>query len=164
MAFPVLREENAAQIRMSRETDAEKIENFALQPIGARPYRNKRIHDGIVSRQADAKPDSVAPGDGDQVIIQFEARLDGKTVDAGGIGKEVKLKGGVLAASLGGAAQQFARHDDGCFAAKLNDLGDGFWIPRAQMFDHNISALVGAVRHSVQRNSRKRRRGLLMPV
>src|SRR5258708_13495420 len=91
MAFPILREEDAAQIRMSREADAEKIENLALQPIGARPDRNKRIHDGIVSRQADAKPDSVAPGDGDEAVVHFEARLELETVSASGIGEEVKL-------------------------------------------------------------------------
>jgi hypothetical protein len=164
MAFPVFGEEDAAQIRMTGEANAEKVENLALEPVGARPNRDKRIHDSIAAGESDAETNLVAPRDGDEVVVHFETRLKGKTVDAGGVREKIKLQRDVFAASRGGGAQKLGRNNDGRLAAKLDYLGDGFRIPRAQMFDHNISALFGALRHSFRHSFRKSRRGLFMPV
>ncbi len=48
MTFPVFRHLNAPQIGMSVETDAEQIEDLALEEVGARPDRRERF-DGRAS-------------------------------------------------------------------------------------------------------------------
>ena len=84
MAFPIVRHQDAEQVGMIAEADAEQIEDFALVPVGAAPDAGDRIDLGIGARQrgtsrAGARLRSMRV----QVVDDFEARLGGIPVDRG---------------------------------------------------------------------------------
>ena len=100
-------------------------------------------------------------GDRNEMVIQFEARLMRKSVNACGIGDQVKLQIRMVATAFGHGPQYLPRQNDGRFAAEFNHFLDGVWIPRTQVLDDNISALAGILGH---RFESLRRRLVLMPV
>src|SRR6266446_5256819 len=70
MSLPAVRKQNALEVRMSVELDAEHVEDFALQPVGRSPERNgtwqalvlgyERLHaDALVARKRIEHPDHV---------------------------------------------------------------------------------------------------------
>ena len=146
MSFPIIGKNDAAQIDVTRKANAKQIEDFALQPIGAWPYGDKRIDDRIFAVKADFQPQAVAAGDGNQFVVQFEARLMGKAVHAGGIRQEVEVEFAVLATSFRKRTKRFAGNDNGRFSAVLEDFSHRFGIPCAQVFSDNTSVL-GGLRH-----------------
>ncbi len=44
MSFPIRRQEQATQIRMIVEANAEQIENFALEPVRSRPDAGHAVY------------------------------------------------------------------------------------------------------------------------
>src|SRR2546422_6092544 len=60
MPRPVLRHEDAAQVRVAVEDDAEKVEHLALLPVGVAPHNRYRGDDGVVARGADLEGEEVA--------------------------------------------------------------------------------------------------------
>ena len=129
------------------EAHAEKIEDLALHPVRPWPYRNDRIDDGIVPGQANAQANFVAARDARQVVIQLEARLEREPVHANNVGEEVEVKGCVLPAAVGSAANQLARHSDRDFSAKFADALDRARIPLAQPLSYKISVGIRLHRH-----------------
>ena len=132
---------------MSVEANSHEIEDFALQPAASGPYGNQRIDDRIGAGYARAQSDFGFLGNGNQVVIQFEARLNRKTIHGGRIGKQIKLQR--IAAVFGGGAEQFARHQQRCFAMKLDDFGNRVWVPGANSFGYNISVLTATLCHDL---------------
>src|SRR5713226_5713041 len=70
MALPAVRKQNALEVRMSIELDAEHVEGLALQPVGRRPEGDRtwqalaigdeRLHaDALVARKRIEHPDHV---------------------------------------------------------------------------------------------------------
>ncbi len=56
MAFPFIGQQDAPQVRMTLEADAEKIEILALVPIGGGPDREDRTNRGVISRELYFEP------------------------------------------------------------------------------------------------------------
>src|SRR5208283_432792 len=111
--FKAIGQKDAAQVRMAGKLDAKEVKNLAFQPVGAGPDRFQRIHHGMLDAYAGAQADTVAPRNGNQMIAQFEAGLDGVTVNAGGVAQQVEQQSGVLFTFLSRGAQQLFRNDDG---------------------------------------------------
>ena len=146
---------------MASKTYAKKVENFALEPVGARPDGNKAIHDRVGASQADLQADSVATGDGNEVIIQLETGLVRETINASCIGEEIELKAGGVPTPLGDGAKDLAREDDTSFAPKFNDFLNGIGIPRSEVSGHDTSTLSSIFSHGI---AALRSRLILMPV
>ena len=149
MPFPIIRKNDAAQIGVTRKANPKKIEDFALQPIGARPDGDQRIDDRIVTVKADLEAQAVAAGDGNQFVVQFETRFMGETIHAGGIGEEVEIEFAVLATSLRKRAKRFVGNNNGGFSAVLKDFSHRVGIPCAQVVSYNTSVL-GGLRHNLE--------------
>ena len=67
--------EDAAQIRVTGEQDAEQVEGFALEPVGARPDVDHRIDDGIFGvLAARANAQALVVGDRQQLVGNRETR------------------------------------------------------------------------------------------
>jgi len=131
---------------MAVEVNAHQIEDFALKPASAEPNGNERVNVRLIAGNAGAKANLRLFRNRSEVIVQFEPRLNGEAIDASGVGEKIELQG--VATFLCGGAQQAVRDHNRRFAVKLDHFFYGFCIPCTQMFDHNISALIGIVRHS----------------
>src|SRR6266516_4548720 len=88
VTLPILGHQNAAQIRMPSETNAEHVENFALEVVGARPHRSERFDGRISAVQANFQPNALFVRDGKQMVDDFESGLGGIPVHAREVGKE----------------------------------------------------------------------------
>src|SRR6266849_6129322 len=55
VALPIVGEENPAKVGVALKANPEKIEDFTLHPIGARPDGADRVNDGISAGQMDAQ-------------------------------------------------------------------------------------------------------------
>src|SRR5271157_5054707 len=146
-SFKAIGQEYAAQVRMAGKLDTKEVENLALQPVGAGPDGFQRIHHGMLDAYAGAQADTVAPRNGNQMIAQFEAGLDGVTVNAGGVAQQVEQQSGVLFTFLSRGAQQLFRNDDGRLPAVLDHLSYRLRVPGTKVFDNNMSACLGELRH-----------------
>src|SRR6266852_2538355 len=160
VTFPVVRHQDAAQIGMAIEANPEEIEDFPLEPIGAGPDGNERIHNSITGGEAYLQTQALAAGNRNQLIVDLETRLERVAVDAGGVAQQIKPEIFVATTALGNVAQHVARNDDGRLATKLDHFTDRVRAPSTQSLDHNISILVAVLRHS-SRIPQKRR--LLTP-
>ena len=90
---------------MAFKADAEKVENLALEPVGAGPYRHERVDDRMLNAEARSESNAIAPRDRQQVIVEFQAGFDREAVDAGGVTQKVEIERGVVAALLGRGAK-----------------------------------------------------------
>src|SRR5436309_9019131 len=57
---PVLRHEDAAEVGVALEDDAEEVEDLALLPVGVAPQAGHRGDDRIVARRVDLEREEVA--------------------------------------------------------------------------------------------------------
>jgi len=126
---------------MAREANAEKIKNLALEPVCTWPDRDQRVHDSVRSSQANFQANFVAPGNRNEVVIQFEPRFVRESVDASGICQQVKLQIRVVTTALGHGSQDFARENEGGLAPKFNHLFDCVGIPDTQVLDDKLRAI-----------------------
>ena len=94
----------------------------------------------MVAWNARTEADLLLLRDGREVIVQLKARLNGEAVNAGGVGKQIKLQG--VATFLRSRAQKAVGNDDRGFAVKFDYILDRFCVPTAQMLDDSISALI----------------------
>src|ERR1700722_3529244 len=146
---------------MPGELDSEQIENFALQPIRARPNRNKGIDHGIAAAQLHADAQFLLQRNGNQLIVQFKARFERVAVKASCVGEEIELQLFDVATLLGNAPQHLAGHDDRRIAPEFNHFLDRVCAPRAELRDYRISLLTTTVRHRFRIPALRR---LFMPV
>ena len=160
MAFPIVGKQNAPQIWMPCKLNPEQYENFGLQPIRDGAYGIQRIHDRIVAGQTDPDTDFLSQRwkRGDSSIV---AGLHRETVNAGGIGQQVKLKPCSSRQRSATLRNTSSGDHDGGLTAEFNYFLDRVGAPCAQASDYNISGLTTALRHRF-RNPALRRLG--MPV
>src|ERR1019366_5482598 len=83
MPFPIVRQHDAAQIRMVPEPDAEQIERFPLEPVRAAPHFRHGIDLRIAARQAALQAQPLIPVERVHMIHHLESRLRGISVHAG---------------------------------------------------------------------------------
>ena len=88
------------------------------------------------------------------MIVQFESRLGGVAVHAGGVGQEIVLQLGVLATPFCRGSEEFARHHDRGFAPEFKHIYDRFRVPRTQASGYNISVLAGRLSHNLESHVR----------
>src|ERR1051325_8560871 len=81
VSFPIGGKENSPQIGVPIEANAHQIENFALQPARSRPYRNKGINHRVRAADPRAQTNFGFLRNGNQMVIQLEARLGRKAVE-----------------------------------------------------------------------------------
>src|ERR1035438_2013690 len=82
MPFPVVRHQDAAQIRMVEETYAEEVEYFALVPVGAAPDAGDGI-DYRIHAEAALEAQPLIAFDRVQVVDDLESRFGREAVDRG---------------------------------------------------------------------------------
>jgi len=80
MAFPVVRQHDAAKIGVVVERNTEKIEDFALVPVGRAPDGCYGIDSGRGAADANLEAQAFVAGKRVQVINDFEARINGITI------------------------------------------------------------------------------------
>ena len=68
---------------MVLKMDSEKIENFTFIPVGGTPDGGNRIDGGSWSASADFQTQTFVSGNRVEVVDDFEARLNGVTIDGG---------------------------------------------------------------------------------
>src|ERR1700730_4207279 len=124
MALPIVRHQDAMQVRVSLETNAEKIIDFALVPIRRGPDGDKRGEYRILTRNPDAQPQRLAQGDRNQVVIYLETRFDGEAVYRRNIRKKIKLQSRLCLQKFRGSPKVLRRQHNSEFAAKLGDFCD----------------------------------------
>ena len=84
---------------------------------------------------------ALAAGDGEQVIVDLEARLEGEIVDGGDVGEEGKLAFGVGGQEFADPAKLFSANNQGGFAQRLDDFSRGGRVPRLQSRDNRLNRL-----------------------
>src|SRR5216683_7620942 len=87
IAFPIVGQQHAPQIGVSFKPNAKEVKDFAFMPIRRRPNGYHRLGDRILARKMNPKTNRFTPGERQQMIIQFEAGFDGKSVHAGHVGE-----------------------------------------------------------------------------
>src|ERR1700740_3403629 len=90
MAFPIVRHQDAAKVRMPLEANSEEIEILAFVPICSGPNQGYRRDCGVASAQAHFQANALAPAERKQMVVHFEARLDGKAVQSGDVREKRK--------------------------------------------------------------------------
>src|SRR5438045_9607332 len=88
MPIPVVRHEQAAQVRMAEKAHAKKIKDLALEKISAAPHAGHRFHAGISTRQQHFQPHPLFAAVRKQVIDDFETRFLRITVNTRNVGKK----------------------------------------------------------------------------
>ena len=161
MPLKIIWEKNTAQIGMTGKSYSHQIKNLTLKPVRTGPHWAQRIHHGIRTIQPHFQTNLVFSWNGNQVVVQFESRFVRVTVHAGGIREQVKLKRGIFTTSLRHTPQNLSRQNNRRLPAKLNHFLDRVGIPRAQVFNYNISVLAGILSH---RFEALRRSLVLVPV
>ncbi len=149
---------------MTGEPNAEEVVNFAFQPVRAGPDRHQGIDHRILPGQTHTQAQFRALWNGNQMVIQFKARLVRVAIKAGRIGEKIALQ--LVATALGSGPEQLARHDDRRFAAILDYFRNAIRVPRPQVFCRkqvsadDTSVLVGILRQFFLIPKRR----LVMPV
>src|SRR5882724_7437458 len=72
IAFPIVRQQNTAMIRMVFEVHAEEVIRFPLMPLGGVPDITHRWDHSIVTRHLDLERDFMAQGRGVKVVDHAE--------------------------------------------------------------------------------------------
>ena len=149
-SFKTVGQKKASQIGVPFEVNAEKIEDFAFEPVGTRPDGHQGIDDRMLCANARAQAEAIAAGNGDETVVEFETGLDREAVDTGSVAEEIKLQGRIVAAFQSRGAEELPRHNDGGFTAVFDHLGDRLRIPRAKLFDYNTSVCIRKLRHVIE--------------
>lgn len=132
---------------MARKTYAKEVEDFAFEPIGARPNGHKAVDDGVGAGQANLEADAVATGDGNEMVVQLKAGLVGKTIDAGRIGEQVETEVGAIATAFCHRTEDLSGKDQSGLAAKLNYFVNRVGIPCAKVLGHDTTSLRSILSH-----------------
>src|SRR5438876_4953688 len=95
MTFPIIRQKYAAQIRVPIEDHAEQIVCLALVPVCRTPNCRNGRHMNVVVVQYDFQPQSMMPGGGEEMIVNFKTRLFLRTsIDTAKIRKKIEFQPG----------------------------------------------------------------------
>jgi hypothetical protein len=148
--FKTVGQKDASQIRVPFETNSEKVENLALQPVSAWPNGHQRVDDWVLRANTGAKAQAIAARDGNETIVQLEARLDGKAVHTGGIAEEIEVQSGIFLALLSRGKEKVVGYNDSSLPTVFDHLSDRLWIPGAELFDYNTSVCIRKLRHVIE--------------
>src|SRR5208282_3386833 len=132
VAFPVLGHQNAPQIWMAGETNAEKIEHFALEIIGAGPYGSERLDRRAVAVQVNFQPDAFFFRDRQQVIDNLKPGFGRIPVDASDVGKEIVRASGIVFENRASLADEGSIDINRHFLAIEFHAGHGRRVPGEQ--------------------------------
>ncbi len=111
MALELGVEEDAAQVGMAAEADAEHVPDLPLRPERALPERHRRRHLGVVARDGHLHPQPVAAGEGVQLIDHRKPRLLRVVVDRGHVAQTVEAQRRVVAQRPQALGAPLPRHD-----------------------------------------------------
>ena len=124
MALPVVRQQYATQVRMSVEDNTEEIVSFALMPVCRAPNAGNGRHVNVAFIQKDFQPEPVVLRGGEQMIVDFKARLlFNAAVSAANVGEEIEPRIGFGFQRGSHFNNMQRRHNRGHFAEGLNNLG-----------------------------------------
>jgi len=118
---------------MAFKTDSKKIEILAFVPIGRRPDRKDGEHRRIVARQTHLQAQAHFVFNGEQVVIDLEARLKREAVKSSDIRKKGEPEGRFGYQKLAGPADMLAGYYDGRFALEFKDFRDRVGVPLAEL-------------------------------
>src|SRR5258708_3379818 len=127
MTLPVIRQKNAAQIRMTIKDHAEQIKSLSLVPIRGPPNATHGRNMDVVLAQYHFQTNPLIVGGREQMIVNFKPRfLFGTAIEATQIGEKVKLKTRSGFKKRAHINDVLARDDNCCFAQRLDDFADPF--------------------------------------
>ena len=92
MTFPIFREENASQKRVTFKLDSHQVAHFALEGIGARPNRHDRVDPGIFAGEPDLQPELRAVPERTKVIDDLKPQFGRVEIDRGDIGEVLVIQ------------------------------------------------------------------------
>jgi hypothetical protein len=138
-AFKLVGKQNAPQVGVTFEVNAKEVKDFALKPIRARPNGHHGINVGMLAACGSTQRNASAQGNGNQLVVQFESWLDGKTIDARDIAQQVELQIGAFSAELSDSAKLVLGYDQRCRTTMFNDLAYGRRSPGTKVFGYNTS-------------------------
>src|SRR5277367_3768108 len=114
---------------MAFKANAKEVVIFALVPVGGGPDSGDGMDGGVAAIQLHFQAQALAAIQRNQMIIHFEARLDGEAVHRGDVREKGKAQGRFRGKIFGDAQEVFARDHDGDFAAKFQNFGDRGGVP-----------------------------------
>src|SRR5882724_12141549 len=140
VAFGVgLPHEDAAQIGMTAEGDAEHVERLPLQPVGAPPQRHDGVDGQVPARvELDLDPQVGAAREGSQLVDHLERSLAVTILDCRNVDQVVVALLRGIAQPRHRVEQRFARDVDDRVAARLEPAADRVAEGRSQGVDGRI--------------------------
>ncbi len=105
--------EDAPQVRMALEGEAEHVERLALEPVGRLPDAGQAGQPGVVLGHRHLEPQPLAARQRVEVVDRLEALLALRVVDAAEVEQQVVAAVGVVAQLAGQVGQHLAPHHPG---------------------------------------------------
>ena len=90
MPLPLIGKQNALEIGMAAEGDAEEIEDFALEPVGGRPDGNE-CGGLLVSAERDFQAKAGVVGEGIKLCNEVETLYAARPINGGVILKQIEF-------------------------------------------------------------------------
>src|SRR2546423_743121 len=127
MSLPIVRQKNAAQIRMIVENYSKQIVSLAFVPICPAPDAGNARHVRVILVQNNFQADAMELRSRKKVIVDFKARLFFRSaIKAAQIRKEIEFQTGSCFQKRARIRDEFARNDNRCFAESLYNFADPF--------------------------------------
>src|SRR5438445_2391266 len=101
------------QVRMSLETNAEKIKDLALMPVCSRPHGDDGGDGRVFPGDPHAQAQYLAQRKRKQVVIHFETRFHREAAYRAAIREEIELQLRFRSQVYGGALKLFPGHYNG---------------------------------------------------
>src|SRR5271170_1765347 len=139
MAFPLVRQHDAAQVGVPGKADAEEIEDLALVEVSRRPDMGNAIDDWIVAGQKRPQPDALLHGVRKNVIADLKARFARVPIDRGHVFEEVVACG---LNDPGRLTDVIWRNGEGEFVAVPDRVDDRLALPGQKGSDRRICGVV----------------------
>ena len=125
MPLPIIRQKDAAQIRVIIENHSKQIVSLALVPIRGAPNAGYARHVRVVLVNQNFQTDAMKLRGREQMIVNFKARLFLRSaIETAQIRKEIKFQAGSCFQKQTRIRDEFARNDNRCFTEGCYNFTD----------------------------------------
>lgn len=127
MSLPVIRQQNASQIRMTVKNDSEQIERFAFVPIRRAPDSRNGRHVHVVLAQHNLQTNAMVFGGREKMVVDFEARIFfNAAIDATNISQKIEPTFRPTLQKSTHGRHLLSWNDDGRLAKSMDDFRNPF--------------------------------------
>ena len=135
----IVRQQEAARVRMTLKADAHQVPHFALVPVSAWPDACHTRHSRLFAAQPYFQAQFAAVFQRIEVVVHRKARMVGKVIDRADVRQQIELQGRIVAQERADFDQTIGPDDQCRFAAKLERAGDCFREFVLEGLYHHIS-------------------------